>query len=65
MWPFKNVVAQFIGRLCLINQATTLNLPHVKAKPVKQKRIEQIDIIWAQAVYETPGSLNPWETAYH
>lgn len=49
----------------LINQATTLNLPHVKAKPVKQKRIEQIDIIWAQAVYETPESLNPWETAYH
>jgi len=23
MRPFKDVVAQFIGRLCLINQATT------------------------------------------
>jgi len=42
-----------------------LTFLNVKAKPVKQKRTEQIDIIWAQAVYETPGSLSPEETAYH
>lgn len=42
-----------------------LTFRNVKAEPVQQKRIEQIDIIWAQAVYKTPGSLSPWETAYH
>ncbi|GAH96024.1 unnamed protein product [marine sediment metagenome] len=38
---------------------------NVKAEPVQQKRIEQIDIIWAQAVYEIPRSPNPGETACH
>jgi len=38
---------------------------NVKAEPVQLKRIEQIDIIRAQAVWETPGSLSPWETACH
>ncbi|MDH5365121.1 MAG: hypothetical protein OEW82_08230 [Dehalococcoidia bacterium] len=42
-----------------------LTFLNVKAKPVKQKRIEQIDIIWAQAVYEIPGSLSPGGIAYH
>jgi len=42
--------------LAALEPLTPLNF---KAEPVQQKRIEQIDIIWAQAVYETPGSLSP------
>ncbi len=42
-----------------------LTFLNVKAEPVQQKRIEQIDIIWAQAECKIPRSLNPWETACH
>jgi len=38
---------------------------NVKAEPVQLKRIEQVDIIWAQAVCEISRSLSPWETACH
>jgi len=37
----KNVVAQFIGRLCLMNQATT-KMPEIERKiKIKQSRIEK------------------------
>jgi len=48
--------------LAALKPLTFLNM---KAEPVQQKRIEQIDIIWAQAVYEIPRSLSPGETACH